>query len=228
MRAARQAAPACLWPRRSRGQGSLAAASPEQQTTPRPQTGGLPAAVWGLAGLFLAGYAAAVFCCRRTVPEFGQTLAKFYMDKQNFAAFGQVFAALFAAAFLQLTAVAACGSSVVGPAGLALLFAAKGVVLGACAAAVYLDAGARGLVIYWLLSSLQELAQLLLLLWLACAASSLSLALLRTLLGGSPVRGALKIKTKLLGARYGAALLVSAGCAALGAASAVLFAGVLL
>ena len=93
--------------------------------------------VLGLAALFLAGYVGGILYCRGSVPEPAALLAGFYMDKQNFADFGAVFASLFSAAFLQMTAAALCGSSAIGPAPLAVLFAGRGTMLGLCAAAVY-------------------------------------------------------------------------------------------
>ena len=101
-------------------------------------------------------------------------------------------------------------------------------MLGLCAAAVYASSGARGLVVYWLLSFLPELSFLLLLLWLSQAACRLSGALFGVLMGRNPVRGALKIKVKTMVFRYLFAIAASAACAVLGAGSAVLFAGVLL
>ena len=98
----------------------------------------------GAAALFLAGYVGGILYCRGSVPEPAALLAGFYMDKQNFADFGAVFASLFSAAFLQMTAAALCGSSATGPAPLAVLFAGRGTMLGLCAAAVYASSGARG------------------------------------------------------------------------------------
>lgn len=226
MRAARTAQ-VWQWPARHAVPGQDAG-TPAHTAGPRAGASLGLRPVLGLAALFLAGYVGGILYCRGSVPEPAALLAGFYMDKQNFADFGAVFASLFSAAFLQMTAAALCGSSVIGPAPLAVLFAGRGTMLGLCAAAVYASSGARGLVVYWLLSFLPELSFLLLLLWLSQAACRLSGALFGVLMGRNPARGALKIKAKTMVFRYLFAIAASAACAVLGAGSAVLFAGVLL
>lgn len=200
--------------------------TPPDQTAQRRRPQVQP--VIGLAFLFLTGYLGGILVCRSGVPEFGILLADYYMDKQNFTAFGSVFASMAAALFLQASAVTLCGTSAVGAAPLALLFASKGLLTGAAAASVYAAGGARGLVVYWLLTCLPDIAVLLLLLWLSQAAYGLSRALFQIMLGGGTVRGALKVKAKMLLYRYLLTLVVGVGCGVLGAGAAVLFAGVLL
>lgn len=185
-------------------------------------------AVLGFAALFLAGYVAGILLCRGSIPAVGQILADYYTDKQNFAAFVSTFAAQFSSVFLSASVVALCGTSALGPALMALFFAGKGTLLGLCAAAVYVQSGNRGLVIYWLLTFLFDMAALLLLLWLSEAACRFSCALLRAVRQGSAIRGVLWIQAKDLAFRYLITLALAAACSVLGAGSAVLFAGVLL
>lgn len=184
--------------------------------------------VFALASLFLAGYMGGILLCRGGVPAIGQLLAEYYMDKQNFALFFPAYGAQVSALFLQILLLVLCGGNVVGFALIPACFAGKGVLLGTCAASVLAQSGARGLVIYWLLTCVQEMAILLLLLWIAQAGWFLSTALLKNVLDGAAVRGALKIKAKVLLMRSLLSTLVGAGIAALGTGAAMLFAGVLL
>ena len=220
MRAARSAP---HWPRPARQTGESAAAQPKSGYR-------IPATVVGfaLAGLFLAGYITGLLICRSDLPNAGKVLAGYYMDKQNFSTFGRTFSAMFSATFLQASLILLCGTSLAGIPLAAIAFCAKGTAMGLCAASIYSVQGTRGLVIYWLLSCLHDMAVLLLLVWLAQAAAVLSAAMLRAVWSGNSIRGALKIKAKTLIFRYVAVILVGAVCAFLGAGSAVLFAGVLL
>lgn len=180
------------------------------------------------AVLFFAGYLCGLILSRTWQPAVGEILAAYYTEKLHFTNLATVFAAFYSAFFLQLMAVLIFGSS---PAGLVLmtaLFLLRGSVLGICAAALYRTAGMRGLVIYWLLTFLPDATSLLLLLWVSGSACMLSHALLQLLLGGGTVRGALKVKAQSLLYRFGIALIAGAVCGVLGAASAILFAAVLL
>lgn len=181
-----------------------------------------------LAMLFLVGYAGGVLLCRTSVPSIGTLFAEYYTDPAQFSAFPEVFFSGAAALFLQCCMIVLCGSSVAGVALLYLFFLGKGAMLGICAAAIYVMQGLRGLVVYWLLTCLTDVAQLLLLLWLAKAACDLSMSLLRSLMDGGSVRGALKARAQMLLYRSGMALVTGAVCTAFGAGSAVLFAAVLL
>lgn len=181
-----------------------------------------------LAALFLAGYTGGILICRPAVPKIGSLLAEFYVDPTHFASFSDVFLSGAAALFLQSAVLILCGSSIAGMAVLSLFFLGKGALMGICAAAVYATQGLRGLVVYWLLTCLNDVTQLLLLLWLAQSACDLSLSLFRCLMDGGAVRGALKARAQMLLYRCGMVLVAGAVCTAFGAGSAVLFAAVLL
>lgn len=181
-----------------------------------------------LAVLFLVGYTGGVLLCRTSVPSIGTLLAEYYTDPAHFSAFPQVFFSGVAALFLQCCTIVLCGSSIAGVALLCLFFLGKGALLGICSTAIYVMQGLRGLVVYWLLTCLTDVAQLLLLLWLAKAAYDLSMSLFRTLMDGGSVRGALKARAQMLVYRSGMILVTGTFCTALGAGSAILFAAVLL
>ena len=185
---------------------------------------------WGihLGVLFLLGYAAGVLICREQVSAVGQALAQYYMDKQNYTSFMEIYVVQFSALFLQAGIIVLCGSSILGNAFLILFFAGRGLTLGVCASAVFLTYQARGLVVYWLLTFLPNVATLLLLLWQAQKAAELAGALLRAVLSNTASRGMFREKIKILLIRYLLVLVVGACCSALGAAAAELFAQVLL
>ena len=179
--------------------------------------------------MFLLGYMPGMLLGRGGTAV-GAALAAHCMDKQSFAAFGPVFADLFAGAFLQCTLVLLCGFCALGAVPLAALFAIKGAWLGFSAANVFAAGGAKGLVAHWLITCLPDLGVLLLLFALTLCAGPLSAALLRSVAGGGPVTGSagtvILARTLLL--RYALVLGGSAVCCALGAGSAVFFAGALL
>ena len=102
----------------------------------------------------------------------GPGLAAYYSQAEHFAHWTQVFADLYSGAFLQCTIVFLCGFSALGPGLIGLFLAGKGVMLGLCAAGVYSNGGAHGLVVYWLLTCLSDLILLVLLLWLALSAQA--------------------------------------------------------
>lgn len=185
---------------------------------------------WGihLGMLFLFGYAAGVLICQEQVSAVGQALAQYYMDKQNYTAFMEIYVAQFSALFLQAGIIVLCGSSILGNAFLILFFVGRGLILGVCASTVFLTYQARGLVVYWLLTFLPNVATLLLLLWLAQKAAELAGALLRAVLSSAASRGMFREKIKVLLIRYLLILVVGSCCSALGAAAAGLFARVLL
>lgn len=179
--------------------------------------------------VFLLGYLPGILLGRGGTAV-GTALAAHFMDRQSFAAFGPVFADLFAGAFLQCTLVLLCGFCALGAVPLAALFALKGVYLGFCAANVFASGGAKGLVAHWLITLLPDLGLLLLLFALTVCAGPVCAALLRSVLGAGPLPGApgAAVLTKALLLRYALVLAGSAVCCALGAGSAVFFAGVLL
>lgn len=178
---------------------------------------------------FLLGYMPGILL-GRSGTAVGAALAARYLDKQTFAAFGPVFSDLFAGAFLQSTLVLLCGFCALGAVPLALLFAVKGMWLGFCAANVYAAGGAGALVAHWLITCLPDMGILLLLFALTLRAGPLCGALLRTALGAVPPAGSMSAAAlaRSLLWRYGLVLAVSAACCALGAGSAVFFAGILL
>lgn len=184
--------------------------------------------VIGMAAVFLAGYMGGILLCRSETPAVGGFLAKYYMDKQNFSSFFPAFSSQYAGSLLLILLLLLCGGCIVGFALVPALFAIKGAMLGICAASVLVQEGTRGLVVYWLLTCLPDMATLLLMLWVAQAGWVLSSALLRNLLDGAAVRGALKVKAQGLLLRGLLAILAGGAAAAVGTAAAMLFAGVLL
>lgn len=181
----------------------------------------------GLGILFLLGYFGGIVAAKLAGSDFGAVLAQYYLDAAQYEQFTHVWASWFAGAFLQLSAVLLCGFSAVGGPLLAFGFACKGWVLGLCAASVYAAAARRGLVIYWLLTCLPDLALLWLMLCFALYAWQASGALARFAFG-SQGRARLQPNIKSMIIRYFISVLLSLAFSAVGAASAVLFAGVLL
>lgn len=177
--------------------------------------------------LFFAGYVGGIWRGRLGSSIFGEELAAYYMDPENFSSFPTLFLNLFGGAFLQVTLVLLCGFSALGSAFLPLYFAARGVVLGICVAGIFVRGGTRALVIYWLLTCLPDLGIFLVMLWLAIQAHICAFGLLRSLLGTGARRHS-QMPVKKLIIRFVTAILLCAGCSLLGAASGVLFAGALL
>ena len=103
---------------------------------------------------------------------------------------------------------------------LALLFAARGLFLGLCAASVAAQSGASALLRYRLDTLLSDVGTLLLSLWLAGWAVRLAMELFRA------VRGRAARETpgtaRRLAVRFAAALALSAAFAAVGAVLAVM------
>ena len=121
---------------------------------------------------------------------------------------------------LQLILVLLCGFCVWGVGLLALLFAARGLFLGYCAASVAAQSGASALLRYRLDTLLSDVGTLLLCLWLAGWAVRLATELFRA------VRGRAARETpgtaRRLAVRFAAALALSAAFAAVGAVLAVI------
>lgn len=120
----------------------------------------------------------------------------------------------FSVSFLQLTAVFLCGFCVLGVGLLALLFAARGVFLGYCAASVAAVNGAAGLVQYRLETIASDAAALFLCLWLAGWSARLAGELFNAVCGRATreTPGTLR----RLAVRFGAALVLSAVFSAVG------------
>ena len=129
--------PALLLPRR--------AERPRRECAETAHSG----AVWLFGTMFLAGYLPGIWLGRGGVSALGQQLAAYYTKSPENAAFAAIFGTEFSVSFLQLTAVFLCGFCVLGVGLLALLFAARGVFLGYCAASVAAVNGAAGLVQYF-------------------------------------------------------------------------------
>lgn len=130
------------------------------------------------------------------------------------AAFAAIFGTEFSVSFLQLTAVFLCGFCVLGVGLLALLFAARGVFLGYCAASVAAVNGATGLVQYRLATIGSDAATLFFCLWLAGWSARLAGELFNVICGRATreTPGTLR----RLAVRFGAALVLSAVFSAVG------------
>lgn len=183
-------------------------------------------AMFGL--LFLIGYTAGILICREQAPAVGQALARYYMDKQNYLSLSAAFGRMYSGLFLQAGIVLLCGLSAFGSILLMTFFAVRGAVLGICAASVFLEFEARGLVVYWLLSCFTNVAALILLLYLAQSAARMAQNSLYMIWNPTVLHGALKDRFKALLIRFLLVLAIGAFCAVLGALSARLFAGILL
>lgn len=214
-----RAVKAPLWARREK--------APHRPAPPH-QAGRYGAAPWGFAAAFLLGYLPGILAGRAGLLALGGELAAYYMDGQRFAVFGSALAALYAAAFLQLTLTMLCGFSALGVPLLAGGFLLRGGFLGLGAASVFAEGGAKALVIHWLLTFLPELALLLLALWLAGCAAGLAGWLYRDTFCGGVARNALSASARRLLIRYGAALGMSLIVCLVGSGLDILFAGVLL
>lgn len=140
--------PALLLPRR--------AERPRRECAETAHSG----AVWLFGTMFLAGYLPGIWLGRGGVSALGQQLAAYYTKSPENAAFAAIFGTEFSVSFLQLTAVFLCGFCVLGVGLLALLFAARGVFLGYCAASVAAVNGAAGLVQYRLATIVSDAATL--------------------------------------------------------------------
>ena len=82
-----------------------------------------------LGSVFLAGYLGGLWAGRTQEPEFGRSLALFYMDSSQYLAYGGVFGSLFSGSFLQLTTVLLMGFSALGVGLLPVFFSGQGSVL---------------------------------------------------------------------------------------------------
>lgn len=177
-------------------------------------------------GLFFLGYLSGIFAGRDGT-DYGTALAQYYMDKQNYTSFMQVFSGLFAGAFLQLTLVFVCGFSAWASLFLAGFFAARGALMGICASGIFVAGGARSLVIHWLLTCLPDIGMLLLSLWLSGNAAHLGGELCRCIFVGGNRNGLLR-PAKALMLRYLFAVFCGFLFCGIGAAGSIVFAGVLL
>ena len=187
-----------------------AAERPHRERTPQTENG----AALAFGVIFLAGYLPGIWLGRGGVSALGQQLAAYYTKSPENAAFAAIFGMEFSVSFLQLTAVFLCGFCVLGVGLLALLFAARGVFLGYCAASVAAVNGAAGLVQYRLVTIGTDTAALFLCLWLAGWSARLAGELFNVICGRATreTPGTLR----RLAVRFGAALVLSAVFSAVG------------
>lgn len=183
---------------------------PRRAERPRRECAGTAhsGAVWLFGTMFLAGYLPGIWLGRGGVSALGQQLAAYYTKSPENAAFAAIFGTEFSVSFLQLTAVFLCGFCVLGVGLLALLFAARGVFLGYCAASVAAVNGAAGLVQYRLATIGSDAATLFFCLWLAGWSARLAGELLNVICGRATreTPGTLR----RLAVWFGAALVLSA------------------
>ena len=188
-----------------------AAERPHREHTPQTESG----AALAFGVIFLAGYLPGIWLGRSGTTPLGQQLAAYYTSRPEGTSLAAVFGAQLAVSFLLL-----CGFCVWGVGLLALLFAARGMFLGFCAASVAAQSGASALLRYRLDTLLSDVGALLLCLWLAGWAVRLAAELFRA------VRGRAARETpgtaRRLAARFAAALALSAAFAAVGAVLAVM------
>ena len=189
---------------------------PRRAERPRRESAGTAhsGAVWLFGTMFLAGYLPGIWLGRGSASALGQELAAYYTKSPENAAFAAIFGTKFSVSFLQLTAVFLCGFCVLGVGLLALLFAARGVFLGYCAASVAAVNGAAGLVQYRLVTIGTDTAALFLCLWLAGWSARLAGELFNAVCGRATreTPGTLR----RLAVRFGAALVLSAVFSAVG------------
>lgn len=177
-----------------------------------PQTESGTALAFGV--IFLAGYLPGIWLGRSGTTPLGQQLAAYYTGRPEGTSLAAAFGAQLAVSLLQLILVLLCGFCVWGVGLLALLFAARGLFLGYCAASVAAQSGASALLRYRLDTLLSDVGTLLLCLWLAGWAVRLAMELFRA------VRGRATRETpgtaRRLAVRFAAALALSAAFAAVG------------
>ena len=194
-----------------------AAERPHRERTPQTENG----AALAFGVIFLAGYLPGIWLGRSGTTPLGQQLAAYYnTSRPEGTSLAAAFGAQLAASFLQLILVLLCGFCVWGVGLLALLFAARGMFLGFCAASVAAQSGASALLRYRLDTLLSDMGTLLVCLWLAGWAVRLATELFRA------VRGRAARETpgtaRRLAVRFAAALALSAAFAAVGAVLTVM------
>lgn len=103
---------------------------PHREHTPQTESG----AALAFGVIFLAGYLPGIWLGRSGTTPLGQQLAAYYTSRPEGTSLAAAFGAQLAVSLLQLTLVLLCGFCVWGVGLLALLFAARGLFLGYCAA----------------------------------------------------------------------------------------------
>lgn len=207
-----------------RGLNGLRPAVPE--VTARGNT--RPGTVAGFVVSFFLGYVPGILLGHSGQLLWAADLAAYYMDAQNFVSLGTVWAAGFAALFIQLIAVALCGFSALGVPFLAASFAARGAYLGLRASCVYTLGGSKAFVIHWLLTCVTDVGGFLLSMWLGLYAADLASGLTKAVFSGGAARNALFAAARRLILRCCIAILAAGIVSAVGAALSVLFGGILL
>lgn len=183
---------------------------PHREHTPQTESG----AALAFGVIFLASYLPGIWLGRSGTTPLGQQLAAYYTSRPEGTSLAAAFGAQLAVSLLQLILVLLCGFCVWGVGLLTLLFAARGLFLGFCAASVAAQSGASALLRYRLDTLLSDVGTLLLCLWLAGWAVRLAMELFRA------VRGRAARETpgtaRRLAVRFAAALALSAAFAAVG------------
>lgn len=190
---------------------------PRRAERPRRESAGTArgGAVWLFGTAFLAGYLPGIWLGRGGVSALGQQLAAYYAKGPENAALAAIFGADFSVSFLQLAAIFLCGFCALGVGLLALLFAARGVFLGYCAASVAAVNGAAGLMQYRLTTAVSDTVTLFLCLWLAGWSAQLAGELFNAIRGRATRETPSTVRR--LGVRFGAALALSAVFGVVGA-----------
>lgn len=183
---------------------------------------------FGCACLFLAGYLPGIWLGRAGAWEPGSQLAAYYLAKSSYSTVMVVWQWQFSAAFLQLIALYLSSFSALGCFFFPLLFFSRGVFLGLCAACVLAAGESRGLICYWLLSSLPNLSVLFSGLWLSGYGSQLSAGLFRCVFSGAPARGQLQAAFRRITIRFFLCLLAAGLTSLANGWLSIFLAGVLL
>ena len=202
--------------------------APRAPQAPANAAGGLPSVPFGCACLFLLGYLPGIWLGRAGSWEPGSQLAAYYLAKSSYSTVLAVWQWQFSAAFLQLAALYLCSFSALGCCFFLILFFLRGGFLGLCAACVLAAGESRGLVCYWLLSSLPNLTVLFAGLWLSGYGAPMSNGLFQCVFSGGTARGQLAAAFRRLTIRFLLCLLLAALTSLLSAWLSVFLAGVLL
>ena len=158
----------------------------------------------------------------------GSQLAAYYLSKSSYSTVFSVWQWQFSAAFLQLAALYLCSFSALGCFFFPILFFLRGGFLGLCAACVLAAGESRGLVCYWLLSSLPNLSVLFAGLWLSGYSAAISNGLFRCVFSGGAARGQLAGAFRRLTIRFLFCLLLAGTVNLVNGWLSVFLAGVLL
>ena len=182
----------------------------------------------GCACLFLLGYLPGIWLERTGAWEPGSQLAAYYLAKSSYSTVLAVWQWQFSAAFFQLATLYLCSFSALGCCFFLILFFLRGGFLGLCAACVLAAGESRGLVCYWLLSSLPNLTVLFAGLWLTNYGAMMSNGLFRCIFSGGAARGQLAVAFRRLTMRFLLCLLLAGAVSLVNAWLSAFLAGVLL